>query len=299
MDKKIIRDNIIKSLKNALNINEKDDIIICAVDTIDEIIENHNGDSLSKVEFVMNLENEFNIIIDNEDSDKWQDIDDIIDFIYLKINSISLDFNAIKLKAMEEFDLDVKEFYETLNEDKKYNNLCQALMKIRAVDRDKRNIIKDIFFGLNHMYLSTFGSYFNGIFNKSNYLNLPSDLSNIIDFINYNITDDGCFILYKVIIHDKYFNKNIICYFIDTSDNSHKQNKTNIINYYFINQNFTFKKDNYEIIDMKIGDFNYDIDKFVQFVNILCDNNSYEDNHLKEEIIDKIISFKTINIDEE
>lgn len=300
MNKEEIENKIIKIFEEVLFINNKV-YKIKSNYKVDGIITDNDGDSLSKLEIVLLLENEFHIAIENEDMDSWVYIDDITLFICTKIKSEIIDFNILKNKANEEYDKNVQEFYRSLSENKKYNNLTNALMKIREISEDKRNIIYNMFFTLNHPYMSTFGSYFNVIFNKYSYLNLPHNLTNILDFIDYNITDDGCFALYRVDIYDKHLNEHIIQYYIDTTDNPHEKNRDVIRGHYYMNQYFG-KLEDYEIANMKIAHFDYDIDHFTKFLNILFEDNSYENIDgiltIKENVMNNLFKFNDVSFDD-
>lgn len=205
-----------------------------------------------------------------------------------------INFDEIKEKAIYQFDENVKNFNEILLENPKYPNLADALMKLHDIDHDNAITVDGIFFALNHPFLSSFGHIMYPII-TNDYLNLPYNLTEALSFIDYNITDDGNFSMYKAHVKNMTSNKITCYYFIDTSDFLHEENKIAIENY--INRQ-NFFKDN-KVIKFEHGDFQYDIDKFTAFVNMLCDNASYDHNHhLIEEKADNIIKFTELKGDE-
>lgn len=83
-EKGFIKEKVIEIIKNELNINDEYKIDLDS--RIDNVFIDNNGDSLDKVTVILSLENEFNLFIHDEDSEKWNNIDDIVNFIYNEIN---------------------------------------------------------------------------------------------------------------------------------------------------------------------------------------------------------------------
>ena len=85
-EKGFIKEKVIEIIKNELSINDEYKIDLDS--RIDNVFIDNNGDSLDKVTTILSLENEFHLSIHDEDSEKWNNIDDIVNFIYNEIHEI-------------------------------------------------------------------------------------------------------------------------------------------------------------------------------------------------------------------